>query len=176
MESVIVAIFFASLSIRIVSIFISAANEKKIKQIGAVEYGKRNSQLLIIVHFIYYFFCVFEGSSRGAFFSDVISWIGVSLYALAMVVLIYVMYSIRHIWTVKLIIAPKEHHTIVHSPLFKRFKHPNYYLNIIPELIGIALFFHAWITLVIGMIIYMIPLVTRIRQEEAIMKEKFADY
>jgi isoprenylcysteine carboxyl methyltransferase (ICMT) family protein YpbQ len=143
----------------------------------AVEYGKPNSALLIIAHFVYYFACVFEGTIQEAEFgNDLISHIGLGLYVFSVLMLYYVIIALRHIWTVKLIIAPREYHTLNKSPLFRYIKHPNYYLNIIPELIGIALFFHAWITLVVGFSIYLIPLIKRIKQEEAIMKKMFKDY
>ncbi|SFE42157.1 Uncharacterized protein YpbQ, isoprenylcysteine carboxyl methyltransferase (ICMT) family [Chitinophaga sp. CF118] len=176
MQTIILITFFTFIVLRLITIVISAINEKKLKKHGAVEYGKANSTFLIVAHFAYYFSCVFEGTQRGAFFYDTISYAGLGIYVFAVLVLYYVIYAIRHVWTVKLIIAPSSMHTINKSPLFRYVKHPNYFLNIIPELIGIALFFHAWITLVVGMIIYLIPLITRIRQEEAIMKEKFADY
>jgi isoprenylcysteine carboxyl methyltransferase (ICMT) family protein YpbQ len=169
-------IFYIFLALRVITVLISALNEKKLKRMDAVEYGKPNSGFLIIAHFVYYFVTVFEGSERGAYFSDAISYTGLGLYVFSVLMLYYVIIALRHIWTVKLIIAPKEHHKLNKSFLFKYVKHPNYYLNIIPELIGIALFFHAWITLVIGGAIYLIPLIKRIKQEDAIMKKVFSDY
>jgi isoprenylcysteine carboxyl methyltransferase (ICMT) family protein YpbQ len=169
-------IFYALVIARLISIFISAANERKLKKMGAIEYGKRNSALLVIAHFAYYIAAVTEGTLNGAFFYDGIAYAGLGIYGCSIVILYYVIYAIRHVWTVKLIIAPKSHHVINKSPLFKYIKHPNYFLNIIPELIGFALFFHAWITLIAGMIIYLVPLITRIRQEEAVMKEHFNEY
>ena|ERR1044072_4583605 len=169
-------VFYLLVIIRLISIFISAANERKLKKMGAIEYGKSNSTLLVIAHFAYYIAGVTEGTLKGAFFYDGLSYFGLAVYAFSIVILYYVIYAIRHVWTVKLIIAPKSHHVINKSPLFKYIKHPNYFLNIIPELIGFALFFHAWITLIAGMIIYLVPLVTRIRQEEAVMKEHFSEY
>jgi len=176
MNSYMPLIFYTLLTIRLLSIFISAVNERKLKKMGAVEYGKRNSALLVLAHFAYYIACMVEGSNRGAYFTDNISYVGLGVYAFSILMLYYVIYSIRHVWTVKLIIAPKPHHIINTSPLFKYIRHPNYFLNIIPELIGFALFFHAWITLVLGIAIYLIPLITRIRQEEAVMKARFSDY
>ncbi|MFG5423249.1 isoprenylcysteine carboxylmethyltransferase family protein [Enterococcus faecalis] len=48
-------------------------------------------------------------------------------------------------WTVKLIIVDEQ--SLNSSWLFKYIKHPNYFLNIIPELIGLTMFFHSWITI-----------------------------
>ena len=53
-------------------------------------------------------------------------------------------------------------------------RHPNYFLNILPELVGFALVLHAYYTLIIGLPFYLIPLIIRIRQEESAMRAKFA--
>lgn len=168
--------FYFIFLVRLFSIFISAKNEKALKRKGAREYGKLNSLVLVIFHFIFYGACLTEGFSKGAFFTDTISTYGLIVYALSILVLYYVIYQIRHVWTVKLIIAPKDFHVINTSFLFKYIRHPNYYLNIIPELIGICLIFHAWYTLFIGFPIYLVPLVIRIVQEERLMKTIFNDY
>lgn len=52
--------------------------------------------------------------------------------------------------TVKLIFADK--HILNTNWLFKHVKHPNYFLNVIPELIGVTLVFHAWYTLLFFLI------------------------
>lgn len=62
------------------------------------------------------------------------------------------------------------------TPLFRFVRHPNYYLNIIPELIGFALTLHAFWTLAIGLPLYLVPLVIRIRQEEGTMRAHFPEY
>ncbi|WP_290541262.1 isoprenylcysteine carboxylmethyltransferase family protein [Alistipes sp.] len=57
------------------------------------------------------------------------------------------------------------------SFLFRTVRHPNYILNIVPELIGVALLCNAWKTLYIGFPLYLCLLVIRIRQEECAMKD-----
>jgi len=52
-------------------------------------------------------------------------------------------------------------------------RHPNYFLNIMPELIGVALLCNAWTTLCVGFPLYLCLLVVRIRQEESAMRELF---
>jgi isoprenylcysteine carboxyl methyltransferase (ICMT) family protein YpbQ len=169
-------LFYTLFFVRLITIFISARNEKKLKGLGAIEYGKPNSTLLVLFHFAYYAACLTEGYTHGAFYTDNITTYGLIIYTAAIAVLYYVIYAIRHVWTVKLIIAPKQYHTINTNALFKLARHPNYFLNIIPELIGVALIFHAWFTLFIGLPIYLIPLIIRIRQEEKVMKEHFEQY
>jgi isoprenylcysteine carboxyl methyltransferase (ICMT) family protein YpbQ len=77
-------------------------------------------------------------------------------------------------WTVKLLVA--SDHTLVTHPLFRVVRHPNYFLNILPELIGLALALHAFWTLGIGLLLYLIPLARRIREEEKVMRSKFPTY
>ena len=92
----------------------------------------------------------------------------------AYAMLFYVIYKLHDVWTVKLYIIPD--HRIEKSFLFRTVRHPNYYLNIIPELIGIALLCNAWYTLLIGLPIYACLLAIRIRQEERAMKELVKKY
>ncbi|PWV45883.1 isoprenylcysteine carboxyl methyltransferase family protein [Chitinophaga sp. S165] len=176
MNTIILTVFFLTVLLRLVSMVISGINERKLKKMGAVEYGKRNSMFLIVAHILFYLSCITEGALKGAFFYDNISYAGLAIFVASVAVLYYVIYSIRHIWTLKLILAPPGYHTINKSALFRIVRHPNYYLSVIPELVGFAIFFHAWGTLLIGMAIYLIPLVNRIREEEKVMKLEFNDY
>ena len=77
-------------------------------------------------------------------------------------------YKLRDVWTVKLYIVPNQR--IERSFLFRSTRHPNYYLNIMPELVGVALLCNAWTTLCIGFPVYLCLLIVRIRQEEVAMK------
>jgi isoprenylcysteine carboxyl methyltransferase (ICMT) family protein YpbQ len=169
-------VFYSFLFFRLLTVYISAKNEKRLKKIGAIEFGKKNSQWLIIAHFSYYLCCFVEGYVKGAFFKDGLTFIGVVIFVCAILVLFYVIYSIKHIWTVKLLVAPKAYHTINRNFLFKYVKHPNYFLNIIPELIGLSFIFHSWYSLFIGMPVYLVPLIIRIQQEEKVMKKYFTEY
>ena len=103
---------------------------------------------------------------------DRVSVIGVAVMAFAYLMLFYVIYKLRDVWTVKLYIVPN--HRIERSFLFRTVRHPNYFLNIIPELIGVALLCHAWTTLCVGLPLYGYLLMVRIRQEERAMRHLLA--
>jgi isoprenylcysteine carboxyl methyltransferase (ICMT) family protein YpbQ len=169
-------LFYLLFSLRLLTVLISSRNEKKLKALGAVEFGKHNSRFLIIGHFIFYISCLVEGYLKFAFFQDTVAFTGFFLYLFSILMLFYVIFSIRDVWTVKLIIGPQEYHKINNQWLFRVFKHPNYFLNILPELTGLALLFHAWFSLVIGLPIYIIVLFKRIRLEERMMRHFFEDY
>lgn len=167
MQSIII-VFGAFFALRLVSLAYSIRNEKIIQSKGGIQHGKTNSLMLTLAHLAFYFSALYE-----AYLSqtklDEISTIGVGVMVFAYVMLFYVIYKLRDIWTVKLYIVPNQR--IETSFLFRTVRHPNYFLNVLPELVGVALLCHAWYTLAIGLPIYLIPLFVRIRQEEKAMKD-----
>lgn len=163
----VIIVFVAFFILRLLSLSISIRNEKRLIKQGATQYGKRNSLLLTLAHIAYYFSALYEGYIQQIAFEQ-LSIIGVVVMAFAYIMLFYVIYKLHDVWTVKLYIVPN--HRIERSFLFRTVRHPNYYLNIIPELIGVSLLCHSWITLCVGFPIYMCILGVRIRQEEMAMK------
>jgi isoprenylcysteine carboxyl methyltransferase (ICMT) family protein YpbQ len=160
--------------VRLVSLFKSIFNEKKLKsKADTVEYGKSNSFILTLAHILYYLGCLLEVITKKVEF-DFISAIGLGIFIFSMVILGIIIIQLKEIWTVKLIIT--SNHTLNQTFLFKYFRHPNYFLNVVPELIGVSLLCHAWYTLAIGLPLYFIPLFIRIKQEEEVMKKKFGDF
>jgi isoprenylcysteine carboxyl methyltransferase len=85
---------------------------------------------------------------------------------IAYIMLFIVIKTLGRIWTLKLFILPN--HPIIKSGLYKVTKHPNYFLNIIPELIGVLLLTHATYTTLL-LVPYAYFLIVRIRQEEKLM-------
>ncbi|ATA88414.1 hypothetical protein CGC58_00890 [Capnocytophaga stomatis] len=164
----VIIIFVCFFVLRLVSLGISIKNEKRIKEMGGIQYGKFNSMLLTFAHVSFYFLCLFEAIRNEHFSLDFTSKIGVALLVFAYLMLFYVIYQLKEIWTLKIYILPN--HKINKSFLFKWVKHPNYFLNILPELVGIALLCKAYTTLCVMLPIYAVVLAIRIRQEEAAMK------
>jgi isoprenylcysteine carboxyl methyltransferase (ICMT) family protein YpbQ len=169
----VIYIFFAALIVRLFSLYISVKNEKQLKANGGIEYGKINSMILTLAHVTFYIAVLTEALLKNPVFNTT-SGIGLLIFVFSMVALFAVINALGPIWTVKLIISSE--HVLVKSFLFKTFRHPNYFLNVIPELIGIALLCQSFTTLSIGLPIYLIPPVIRIVQEERIMKTHFAEY
>jgi len=169
-----IPLFFAgAAAVRVVTLIISIRHERALKRDGAVEVGAGNSKALALAHTAFYFSALAEGLYRRPHF-DAVSITGIAIYAFGMISLAVVISLLGKLWTVKLLIA--RNHTLVTHPLFRAIRHPNYFLNLIPELVGFALTMHAFVTLILGLSVYMVPLVTRIRQEEAAMSERFANY
>ena len=170
----IVAVFFgAAFLFRVATLSVSIRHEKLLKRSGAVEYGSTNSLILALCHVGFYVCALLEGLYRHAAI-NVTTWLGISLYLLSAAALLFVIRLLGEQWTVKLLISPNQ--VLVNHAFFRVFKHPNYFLNIIPELVGLALALHAFVTLSAGLALYLIPLSLRIKEEERVMQCKFPNY
>ena len=167
MDTALYVIAIVAFVARLLTIPISKRHEQALLKAGAVEHGSANTKLLTVVHLALYLAAIVEGALRQTQF-DGLSLTGLGIYVFGMAMLVWVIRLLGPIWTVKIMIAPQ--HTVVRHPLFRLVRHPNYFLNILPELIGFAVIFHAWYTLLIGLPLYLVPLVTRIVQEERAMR------
>lgn len=167
----ILIIFLSFFALRLISLAFSIRNEKRLLRKGGKQFGKFNSLLLTLAHVAFYFGALYEAYDKEVVFNT-LSAVGTGIMAFAYIMLFYVMYKLRDVWTVKLYIVPNQR--IDRSFLFRTVRHPNYFLNILPELIGVALLCHAWFTLCIGFPLYLVLLIVRIRQEEAAMKTLWA--
>lgn len=167
------SLFFLAILIRLSSFLVSLRNEKYLKQSGAVEYGKLNSVSLMVSHTFIYIFSFLEANIKKVQF-DVITLSGAFCLLLSVITLIIVIYQLEKFWTFKLYIA--KDHRLNQSLIFKYLKHPNYFLNVIPELIAVILICKAWLVLLILFPIHLILLGIRINQENTVMKNKFAQY
>lgn len=163
----------AAVVFRLATLAVSIRNEKRLKGAGAVELGAANSRLLAVAHTAFYLAAIAEGLLRGSAL-DWISAAGLAIYAFGMISLLLVLRALGPQWTVKLILSPE--HRLVSSGIYRYARHPNYVLNILPELVGFALAMHGFVTLLAGLPLYCVLLWRRVRQEEDAMKEKFSAY
>ncbi len=158
---------------RLVSLAISKRNEARLRAAGATEYDVATTRILTIAHVGFYVACIIESEFRAAPISTM-TYAGIAIWAISIIMLAGVIATLRDLWTVKLFISPN--HEIRTSILYKICKHPNYFLNIAPELIGFGLALQAWGTLIVGLPVYAAILRRRIRAEEAAMKATFPAY
>ena len=166
-------VFFVAGVLRLGGLAVSMHNEKALKAQGAREYGRRTSRLLALAHTLFYLGAFAEGLWRG---TQPTPWtmVGLLLYAMSVIAFVLVWRALNRLWTVKLLIA--SDHVLNQSALFRWVRHPNYFLNIIPELVGLALIMGAWLVLVGGLPLYLLVLRRRIVQEEQVMHKHFPHY
>ena len=169
---VIIVAFIAAF--RLWTLYVASTNEKRLKEQGAAEYGHASTLAVWIATGAIYAGALIEGDTfRHAQF-DRIAAVGLSIYIFSALALLWVMRTLGPFWSGKVLIAP-GHELVVH-PIFRAIKHPNYFLNMIPELVGFSIMLHAWITLVVGMPIFLISIYFRIRVEEWALRGKFEAY
>ena len=160
-------------AVRIALLALSIRNEFRLKRDGAIEHGRRVTVALTLAHVGYYVAAIVEGLSHPGEFT-VLTLLGLVLYTFAMAALVWVVRTLGPLWTIKLMIA--RHHRLVDDPVFRALRHPNYFLNIPPELIGLALVLGAYQTLAFGLPFYALVLAVRIFQEESTMRRLVPGY
>jgi isoprenylcysteine carboxyl methyltransferase (ICMT) family protein YpbQ len=165
--------FTLALAARFASLAVSRRHERSLRNVGAVEHGATVSRLLTIAHIAFYVAVLAESPVRVAA-PDAVSWAGLATFGFGMIWLVYVIRALGPIWTVKLYVA--RDHPLARGAVFRIVRHPNYFLCIVPELVGLALAMHAYRTLVFGLPVYCVLLGARIVQEERVMRREFADY
>lgn len=154
-------------AIRLGFLKISIRNEKAILANGGKEYGVKISKAITILHIIFYFSSIAEALINKVKL-DAIGLFGLGLMVFSISMLFVVTRLLGDIWTVKLMIA--HHHQFVDHWLFRTVKHPNYFLNIAPELIGIALLCHAKYTALFVLPFYIVAIYLRIREENHLIQ------
>lgn len=173
MSKIIIVFFIIALFLRGLTLIFSAKNERRLKKEGAVEYGKTNTAVLILLHIAIYAGAFIEATTKNIQF-DKVSLFGMILYIFSILAVLFVIYQIRDVWTLKVLLAKR--HKLNKSFTFKYLRHPNYFLGTVPELISIPLIFKSWTTFIILFPMYLASLVIRINQEEKVMKQRFPDY
>lgn len=154
--------------LRLAFLKVSKKNEKKILADGGKEYGAANSKRLTLLHIAFYLFSPIEALIRKPMF-DGITVAGLCLLVFSMLMLTVVVRLLKDIWTVKLMLL--NNHKFNAHRLFKVVKHPNYFLNIFPELLGLTLLCHSFITGIVLAPFYAFTLYVRIKEEEKLLKE-----
>jgi isoprenylcysteine carboxyl methyltransferase (ICMT) family protein YpbQ len=173
MSLVLIAFFIVAAALRLYSWFISKRNEARLRAEGAEEFGAGISRVLAVLHITFYTAALIEGLWRGSQV-DAITWLGFALILFSVLMLAYVIHELGNLWSVKVLLA--SGHTLKQSWLFRTVRHPNYYLNILPELVGVALVMKAWLVLAILFPCYLAVLFQRIKLEEQVMRQHFPQY
>lgn len=159
---------------RMWTLYVASSNEKRLKMNGAKEYGHGSTLAIWIATGAVYVGAAIEGFSYRHTQFDGIAAVGFAIYLFSAIALVFVMRTLGPFWSGKVLIAP--HHELVVHPVFRAIKHPNYFLNMVPELVGFTIMLHAWITLAIGLPIFLVTLFFRIRIEEQVLRNKFEAY
>ncbi|WP_156009230.1 isoprenylcysteine carboxyl methyltransferase family protein [Streptococcus ruminantium] len=165
--SIVIVIMLVMFGIRLAFLKLSIQNEKRILANGGKEYGVSNTKLITLLHILFYLMCIVEAIVYKVQL-DSVGYLGLALMLFSLLVLWVVTRLLGEIWTVKLMLL-KEHKFVDHW-LFRVVKHPNYFLNIAPELLGILLLCHAKFAALI-LPFYAYAIYKRICEENWLLKE-----
>jgi isoprenylcysteine carboxyl methyltransferase (ICMT) family protein YpbQ len=173
MSPVILSFFVVAGVLRTATLAVSLRNEKHLREGGAVEHGAGVTRLLAFLHVAFYLVSFAEGWTRGTQ-ASALTYGAMAVYFASIAVLFHVIGQLGDVWTVKLFVA--RGHRLNQSALFRWVRHPNYFLNIVPELLAVAFVAGAWVTLAALFPLYLLVLTVRIVQEERVMRRTFDGY
>lgn len=152
---------------RLVELFVAKRNERKMKQQGALEFGKKQYIVIVFLHIC--FFLSFL--SEVMIFHKTLS----TLWPLLLITLlliqglrIWAMASLGERWNTKILVLPKK--DIVMKGPYRYIRHPNYVV-VVCELLLIPLFFQAYVTAITFCFCNAYVLSLRIREEERALIE-----
>jgi len=151
---------------RLMTVAVARENERRLRARGSMLAGRIKAHLMTMAHAAFYLLAAGEYGWRGAPFSP-ITWVGAAMWLLAMLGLV----ALREVWTVRVFVSRGEVRPT--GSLYRRFRHPGYVLNIIPELAGVGLLAHAWFTVALCLPLYVLLLLRRIRTEEDAVRASF---
>ncbi|MES2389047.1 MAG: isoprenylcysteine carboxylmethyltransferase family protein [Bacteroidota bacterium] len=145
---------------RLSELFISAANEKKLRARGGVEYGREHYPFMVTMHTMFIISLIAEYIWRG---NNAFSF----PFAAALVILVafkyYVIAVLGENWTTRIIRVPGS--APVTAGPFRYFRHPNY-TEVVLEIAVMPLMFNLYYTAVVFSILNAAMLYVRIKAED----------
>jgi methyltransferase len=152
---------------RLLELIIARRNEKWMKGLGAIEFGKNHYQYIVIMHTLFFLVLPIEKISFSRELSPVWPLFG-SVFIMAQLIRVWAISSLGRYWNTKIIVLPKV--DVVRKGPYRFIKHPNY-LVVSVELLVVPLLFDAYITACLFTILNVIMLSIRIPAEEKALRE-----
>ncbi|NLP51001.1 isoprenylcysteine carboxyl methyltransferase family protein [Bacillus sp. RO1] len=167
------ALFFAFIvTQRVVELGIARRNEKWIKSMGAIEYGKDHYKYMIILHVAFLTSFLIEVTLLERTLSPL--WpVILSFFILTQTLRVWSIKSLGKFWNTKVLILPDA--SIVKTGPYKFLRHPNYTILVL-EILLIPLMFHAFYTAIVFTVLNAWMLSVRIPLEEQALSEFTSNY
>lgn len=159
--------FIAVILQRIVELFIARKNEKWMKQLGAIEFGKKHYRYMVLIHFLFFIVFFLEKFFLNRGLSHLWALLLLVFFA-AQVVRIWAISSLGEYWNTKIIVLPNA--LVVRKGPYRYIKHPNYFVVTI-EFVVLPLMFEAYYTAGLFTILNVLILSIRIPVEEKALKQ-----
>ncbi len=147
---------------RISELLIAKKNERWLRTMGAIEYGKGHYPFIVLLHTFFISSLIAEYLLRPGSNLDIVFFI---LFFVLIAAKIWVITSLGIYWNTKILriqgMAP------IKKGAYRFLKHPNYII-VVCEFIVVPLVFHLYFTAIIFSILNGIVLTLRIREEERV--------
>lgn len=161
-------IFFSVLIIqRLLELMIARRNEKWMKARGALEFGMKQYQFIVLVHSMFFVVFLFEKISFSRELSPIWPFLA-AVFVCAQLIRVWSISSLGRYWNTKIIVLPNVE--VVKRGPYRFIKHPNY-LVVSIELLVVPLMFGAYMTACLFTILNVLMLSIRIPAEEKALRE-----
>lgn len=164
-----IAIFITFLiTQRIIELMIARRNERKMKQMGAIEAGEEHYYLFIVLHVAFFLSLIIETVFTQAILTTGGAFLLWGIFIATQIFRIWCMQSLGMYWNTKIIVLP--HSQRVRKGPYRFMKHPNYIVVAI-ELSVIPLLVQAYITAIIFPLLHLLLLCIRIPTENSALRQ-----
>jgi len=152
---------------RLVEVWYSRRNERRLRARGAVEWGAGHYPLMVGLHALWLASTLVEGLLRGP---EIPVWWPVPLVAFLLVqpLRYWAIVSLGTNWNTRVLVVPDSR--LVRSGPYRYFPHPNYVVVAV-EILMFPLIFGAWITAIVFSILNAALLFVRIRTENRALQD-----
>ena len=152
---------------RLLELAYSRSNERRLRAMGAVEFGASHYPLMVGLHTLWLASTLVEGLQRGP---QIPAWWPVPLAAFLLVqpLRYWAIISLGTNWNTRVLVVPGV--KLVKSGPYRYLSHPNY-LVVAVEILTFPLIFGAWITAIVFSILNAVLLYVRIRTENRALQE-----
>lgn len=158
-----ILILVLMLTSRMVEMYQSRKNEKKLVQNTKVELIHPYEHLFVyLFHTLWFLVLCIEAYTIHHLQSGVLSLVCYSILIFAQILRFESMKTLGHFWTTKIYRIDKSH--VIKRGVYKYFAHPSY-LAVMMEFVALPLLFHAYYTLIIFSILNILILGNRMRME-----------
>ena len=152
---------------RLLELFYSRRNERRLRARGAVEWGAGHYPAMVALHALWLVSTLVEGLLRGP---EITAWclLPLSVFLLVQPLRYWAIFSLGENWNTKILVVPGV--KLVRSGPYLYFPHPNYVVVAV-EILTFPLVFGAWITAIVFSLLDAVLLFVRIRTENRALKE-----
>jgi methyltransferase len=152
---------------RLLELFYSRRNERKLRARGAVERGRGHYPMIVAVHTLWLASTLVEGLQRGP---EIPAWWPLPLAAFLLVqpLRYWAILSLGTNWNTRVLVVPGG--KLVRRGPYRYFPHPNYVVVAV-EVLTFPLIFGAWITAIVFSLLNAALLYVRIKTENRALKE-----